>query len=206
MIYFLNAVLFLVLSFTGNFIGNSSAGKLNDSNTAFYNGTNANYVFNPPNGFIMEDKKVVGDGYSFAFIPKGENYDSANVLIGITIYDLTLYNDHFTYEQILTDDTVSIRRQYGKRLAIWPVDSMLNFNGEIVPTFYFNHPDKFIPVVMISYYDSGSEMIIIDLGISDNYPRFKAEEKFDETINRFKVLKQGEVSNKGLLKKSYNLR
>ena len=196
MIYFLNAVLYLVLSFMGSFIDNSVSSKVTDSNTAFYNGISADYIFNPPNGFIMEDKKVVGDGYSFAFLPKSENYDSANVIIGITIYNLKSYNDHFTFDQILTDDTASIRRQYGKKLAIWPVDSMLNFNGEIIPTYYFNHPDNFIPVVMISYYDAVSEMIIIDLGISDNYPRFKAEEKFDEALSRFKVLKHGELSKK----------
>ncbi|MFH2047860.1 MAG: hypothetical protein ABIJ12_00280 [bacterium] len=196
MIYILSVILLAALGIFGNFYINNNAEDVTDSNTAFYNGISADYVFNPPNGFIMEDKKVVGDGYSFALIPKGENYDSANVLIGVTIYNLTSNNGRFTYEEILTDDTASIRRQYGKKLAIWPVDSMLNFNGEIIPTYYFNHPDKFIPVVMISYYDAGSEMIIIDLGISDNFPRFKAEEKFDETLSRFKVLKHGELSKK----------
>ena len=196
MVYFLNAVLFLALSIMGDFSDNSSADNVTDSNTAFYKGDGMNYVFSPPNGFKMEDKDVINDGYSFAFIPENENYDSANVIVGITIYNLALYKEHYTFEQILTDDTTSIRKQYGRKMAIWPVDSMFNFNGEIVPTYYFNHPDNFIPVVMTSYYDAGSDMIIIDLSINDMYPRFQAEEIFDESLGRFKVLKHGELSNK----------
>jgi len=196
MVYFLNAVLFLALSFMGIFFNTSSADHVTDSNTAFYGGIEADYVFTPPNGFKMEDNDVVDDGYSFAFIPENENYDSANVIIGITIYNLESYNDRFSFEQVLTGDTNSIRNQYGRKLAIWPVDSMFNFNGEIVPTYYFNHPEKFITMVMISYYNAGPEMIIIDLNITDIYPRFKAEEKFDESLSRFKVLKHGELSNK----------
>ena len=178
------------------FMGNSIFNDVTDSNTAFYKGNEVNYVFSPPNGYIMEDKNAASDGYSFVFIPENESYDSANVIIGITIYNLEQYNERFTFEQILTGDTANIRNQYGRKMAIWPVDSMFNFNGDIVPTYYFNHPDKFIPIVMISYYDTGSEMIIIDLSISDMYPRFKAEEIFEKSLGRFKVLKQGELSNK----------
>jgi hypothetical protein len=196
MVYFLNAVLFLALSFMGIFFNTGSADHVTDSNTAFYGGIETDYVFTPPNGFKMEDNDVVDDGYSFAFIPENENYDSANVIIGITIYNLESYKDRFSFEQILAGDTNSIRNQYGRKLAIWPVDSMFNFNGEIVLTYYFNHPEKFIPLVMISYYNAGPEMIIIDLNITDMYPRFKAEEKFDESLSRFKVLKHGNLSNK----------
>ena len=194
MIYFISVILFVALGLFGNFYLNNSADDVTDSNSAFYKGSSSNYVFNPPDGFIMEDKKTANDGYSFAFIPKNEIYETANVIIGITIYNMELYNDKFTYQQILTDDTISIKRQYGKKLAIWPVESMKNFNGDIVPTYYFNHSDKFIPIVMVSYFDANSEMIMIDLGISDNYPRFKAEELFEETLVRFKVLKQAELS------------
>lgn len=196
MTFFLTTILTLTMNFMSVFMGNSIFNDVTDSNTAFYKGNEVNYVFSPPKGYIMEDKNAASDGYSFVFIPENENYDSANVIIGITIYNLELYNDRFTFEQILTDDTASIRNQYGRKMAIWPVDSMFNYNGEIVPTYYFNHPDKFIPIVMISYYDTGSEMIIIDLSISDMYPRFKAEEIFEKSLGRFKVLKQGELSNK----------
>ncbi len=196
MVFFLNAVLFLALGFVGNFIDNGSAGNVTDSSTAFYRGESMNYVFSPPNGFKMEDKDVLADGYSFAFIPEDESYDSANVVIGVTIYNLASYKERFSYKQILTDDTSSIHKQYGSKMAIWPVDSIFNFNGEIVPTYYFNHSDKFVPIVMISYYDAGDEMVIIDLSISDMYPRFKAEEIFDESLGLFKVLKHGELSNK----------
>jgi len=160
-----------------------------DSNTAFYEGKDKNYVLSPPIGFTMVTEKAQTIGYSFAFLPEGQSLDSAYAMIGATIYDLTLLKENVTFNSILTEDTARLREYYGNDLQIWPVDSMTNFRGDIIPTYYFNDPHRFIPTVMVSYYDGDNEMLILELNISDRIPRFEAEKIFEAFLQQFKVLK-----------------
>ena len=57
-----------------------------DDNTAFYEGEKFNYIIEPPSGFEMNSEESTDDGFSFAFIPNGEKYSEASIVIGINIF------------------------------------------------------------------------------------------------------------------------
>jgi hypothetical protein len=160
-----------------------------DSSSAFYEGAADAYVFHPPDGFRLVIDEAAGDGNSFAFVPESQDYDSAEVMVGVTIYSAggdTL--DQAAFTSFIAEDTAAIRSYYGDSLEIWPVDSMVTGNDTFLPTFYFNRDTGFVPTVMVSYYRGPSELVILELLISDRFPRFKAEPVFDQTLRRFKVL------------------
>ncbi len=71
---------------------------------------------------------------------------------------------------------------------------MRNALDEIIPTVYVNDPASFVPTVMVSYYDGGSEVIILELIISPRQPRFQAEAVFETALRRFKPLRHGDPS------------
>jgi len=160
-----------------------------DSNVAFYEGEKLNYIVYPPDGFVMVDEPAVADGYSFGFIPEGENYDSAGEFIGVNIFKIR----GMSFEDALTADTAQVHTHYGRNSVLWTVDSVFISNGETIPTFFINDTTGFVPSVMLSYYDGGSEIVIFELVIDADTPRFKAEDVYIQCLNRFKVLSIGEL-------------
>jgi len=163
-----------------------------DSNTAFFEGEIYNYIMPAPNHFIMDTDRARQDGYSFAFIPKAENYDSASVLIGVHIYRIR----GMKFEDALTNDTLSIRTYFGEDLQIYPVDSIVNATGEWLTSFYLNKKKEFIPNVMLSYYDGDSEVLIFELVISEKVMRVTAEEIFVDCLGLFKAMRKGELGSR----------
>ena len=161
-----------------------------DSNSAFYEGESLNYVMSPPDGFRLVTYKAKFDGYSLAFIPDDEIYDSASVIIGVHIYKIR----GMSFNEALVEDTNSIRGYYGKNLIINPIESLTNASHQKLTSFYLDNKQQFIPNVMISYFDGGSEMIIFELVIRDDVTRFKTEEPFVQCVQRFRSLKKGELS------------
>lgn len=165
-----------------------------DSNTAFYEGETQNYVAPPPPDFRLLTTEATNDGYSFAFIPEHDSYDSASVMITATIYRLT----KSVFDEVLTADTTALREHYGPELIVRSVDSVFLFNGDPTRTFYVNDKTRFIPTVMVSYCDGGSEIVIFELNIVDGgLPRFLAEGIYTQCLQRFKMLKKGELDSDG---------
>ena len=163
-----------------------------DDNTAFYEGDKLSYVISPPDGFALVMEDAIVDGYSFAFIPEDETYDSATIRIGINIYRMKegLTKD-FTIDDIIGDDTTAIREHFGVDIVMNEVDSVVTKKGYTIRNFFLNDTTAFIPNVMISYLDGGSEILIFDLSITDEYPRFMAEQIYMECLELLKVLVNG---------------
>ncbi len=160
-----------------------------DSNVAFFEGETRSYVIRAPRNFVMVTDEATDDGYSLAFVPAKETYATAAATVGVTYYKLT--ENEFT--DVLDSDTAAMRNHYGPGLVMRPVDSVRNFVGEILTTFYLDDKSRFIPAVMAAYYDGGTEMLIFELNITeDGLPRFVAEGLFTECLTRFKVLRKGD--------------
>ena len=165
-----------------------------DSNTAYFEGKIKDYIIYAPDGFKMLAKEAVTEGYSLAFVPETDRYDSCGMFITVTSYNL----DHKekngrTFANILTHDTADIRSHFGENIIIEPYDSVFNATGDTVHTFYLNNKTGFIPNIMISYYDGSTEMLIFELLISNGYPQILAEGIYLETIRKFKVLTRGQL-------------
>lgn len=170
------------------------ADSLLDKNSAFFEGENQTYVIQPPRHFIMVVDKPAEDGYSFAFIPKDEDYDSASVVIGVNIFRIKdEHLDEFSLEMLVEADTSAYREHYGPTLLIEEIDPIKAETGEMIPTYYVNDTTRFIPNVMISYFDGKTEIVIFEISISDAVPRFKAEELYIECLRQLKVLEKGSL-------------
>jgi hypothetical protein len=163
-----------------------------DSNTAFYAGEDYNYVIEPPRHFKMISREAVDDGYSFAFIPEKDSYDSSNIKIGVNIYKIR----GLDFETVVSNDTSSIRGHYGDDIVFHEVDSVFTKSGQPMKTFYINTQKRFIPNVMISYFDGGNELIIFELVISEDALRFVAEDKFVSCIRRARVMERRELGQR----------
>jgi len=129
------------------------------------------------------------DGYSFAFIPEADNYDSASMIIGVHIYKIR----GMSFTEALTGDTNSIRSYFGADLQLYPVDSLFSATGDRLTSFYLNQKKAFIPNVMISYYNGQSELVIFELVITEKITRVTAEDIFVKCIGSFKSLRKGEL-------------
>lgn len=165
-----------------------------DDNTAFYEGAENSYIIAPPDGYIMVTDSAADDGYSFAFIPKGESYSSASVRIGINIFKIKKdAKDKFKLENLINDDTLAYRIHYGETIEIDEVAPGVSLTGDSLRTIYFNDTTTFIPNVMMSYLDGGEEILIFELSISDSFPRFKAEKIYMECLGKIKMLEQGSI-------------
>ncbi len=187
----LTLVLCLVLA---SATGAASPEYVLDSNTAFYEGETHNYVIPRPDRFRLITDEAARDGFSFAFIPEHDSYDSASVMITATIYRLT----EKRFDEVLTADTTALREHYGPELVVRPVDSVFLFNGDPTKTFYVDDKTQFIPTVMVSYCDGGSEIVIFELNIVDGgLPRFLAESIFTRCLQHVKVLKKGQLGTDG---------
>jgi len=162
-----------------------------DSNTAFYAGDTINYLFPAPDGFRLVTDEAQGDGLSFAFVPEDQAYDTAQVTIGVTIYDLARDRTGRTkYADVVREDTTRLRTFYGSVLKVWPVDSMFCGTDQIVPTLYLSADKEFIPTVMVSYFNGGNEVVILELAVTEPFPRFEAEPIFERMVRLFRPLKK----------------
>ncbi len=165
-----------------------------DSNTAFFEGVSLAYVFNPPSNMKLITEEANLDGYSFAFIAQTDEYKNAGALVGVTIFTLGAN----AFDSVVAVDTAAIREHYGGALTITPVDSVTAFDGSLLPTFYINDKTRFIPTVMVSYFDGGSEIVLFELSINETgLPRFLAERLYTSCIQHFKALKKGELESAG---------
>ncbi|MEW6050550.1 MAG: hypothetical protein AB1644_05755 [Candidatus Zixiibacteriota bacterium] len=167
-------------------------GVVLDSNTAYYEGESLRYVFPAPKGFRMVTDEAAGDGYSFAFVPKVDDYSSAMMMIGVNIYKIR----GIDFDSVLVQDTLSIRKHYGADILIRPVDSVFAGSGEAITAFYLDSKQRFIPNVMLSYFDGKTELIIFELVIDPNALRPKTEEIYLACIQDFRALKRGTLGRR----------
>jgi len=163
-----------------------------DRNTAFYKGESLNYVIYPPDGYRMVDLEATGDGYSFAFIPTDEEYNYADLMIGVNIFKIR----GLKFSEVVDRDTASIRKHYGKQTRLWAVDSLSAASGQPVWAFFINDTSRFIPNVMLGYVDGRTEMLVFELVITDRVARVKAEDVFVQCVRRLRVLPAGELGQK----------
>lgn len=163
-----------------------------DSNTAYYEGENLRYVFPAPREFKMVTDEAIEDGYSFAFIPRHGDYRTALMTIGVNIYKIR----GISFDAVLSQDTASIREHYGADLVISPVDSVMTGSGVPLRSFYLDSKSRFLPNVMISYFDGKTELVIFELVIDPNALRPKAEEIYLAAIQDFRAMRHGTLGSK----------
>ncbi len=166
--------------------------KTTDLHAAFYKGESLNYVIAPPDRFDMVDSAAAADGYSFAFIPDNQAYDSADITIGVNIYKIR----GLVFADVLGRDTTSLREHYGKGVSISAADHLRAASGQPVRTFYIDNPGRFIPNAMIAYVDGRTEMLVFELVISKRATKAEAEAAFTECLSRLKALPIGELGQK----------
>lgn len=164
-------------------------------NAAFYEGDSLAYVLTAPDRFDLVIDEAIAEGYSLAFIPLGQSLDSADVFITVSIFRIANRADKFSLEQFRSLDSAEIKKHYGPDVTLTHIHSVFNANGEELTTLYINDPYRFIPSVMVSYYEQSTEILIFELGINDGYPRVKAEDIFIESLSRFKVLVLGSLGS-----------
>lgn len=167
-----------------------TGGDILDSNTAFYEGESLRYIIPAPRHFKMVTDEAANDGYSFAFIPKTDRYDSASVMIGVNIYKIR----GMKFDNVIVADTTSMREHYGPAVTIRPVEPLTTFSMDPLPTFYLQIEHGFIPNAAMAYFDGGTEIVIFELVISEDVLRFKAEELFADCVKHFRPLKQGTLN------------
>ena len=158
-----------------------------DSSTAFFEGAQFNYIIPPPRGYEMLTAPAQRDGYSLAFVPKGEPYESASAFIAVTLYRALGHN----LEDFVRSDTAAARAQFGAALEMWSEDSVRNFAGTPMKTIFFENKYRFIPLVMISYFNGDGDILIFELQIADGgMPRFTATQTFVDFLSYFKALRR----------------
>ncbi len=186
-------VIFIIIC-TTHIVSAAGPDSLLDNNTAFYEGKSYNYIIAPPDGYRMNSVESTDDGYSFAFIPNGEKYADASVIIGINIFKIKTTKDKpFTLDMLITEDTTAIRKHFGKNIEISEVEPIQTATTDKLRTIYFNSEDNIVPNVMMSYFDGKSEILIFDLSITDRVPRFQAEKIYLECIQHIKILTKGKL-------------
>lgn len=165
------------------------SGRVIDDNTAFYEGATLSYIISPPNGFVMVEGEAAADGYSFAFVSEDETYGSASMLIGVNIFrikeDLI---GKISLGDIIAEDTSAIRQHFGSSLSIYEVDSVVTKAGLAIHNIYLNDTTRFIPNIMVSYLNGGTEILIFELSHTQKIPRFMAEQVYMECLERIKIL------------------
>lgn len=160
-----------------------------DSNVAFFEGETMNYIIYPPNDFQMVEWDATVDGYSFAFIPRGQTYEAADVVIGINLFKIR----GLSFDKVVSSDTTSIREYFGKDIEIWPVDSVYASTGQEIVTFHIDRANSYIPNVMLSYVDGATELLVFELVVSENATRLIAEDRFVECLGKLKILVLGDL-------------
>ncbi|MBD3332940.1 hypothetical protein GF356_08815 [candidate division GN15 bacterium] len=177
--------------------GSAAQTLVTDSNAAIYEGSRLSYIVAAPPGFELELAESQVEDYSFAFIPEGESFSEATMHVGITIYTLVdSVRNLGPAEEFIALDTASMRKHFGESLTIRPVDSVMNGSNVSMTTFYLEDKTRFMPNVMVAYFDGSEELVIFELVITRDFPRFLAEDTFMQTLKNFKTLVQGELSQK----------
>ena len=167
--------------------------SLFDDNTAFFEGEVYTYLIAPPKDFIMNSTESNDDGYSFAFIPKDIEYSGSPIIIGINIYKFKEDTKKISVDEILKADTSALREHFGKDIEISEVEPIKTLTSDKLRTVYLNNKKEFLPNVMISYLDGKTEVLIFELTITEDTPKFLAEKKYLECLNNIKVLTRGEI-------------
>lgn len=168
-----------------------------DSNAVIYEGSRLSYIMAAPFGFALEMAESQVDDYSFAFVSEGDRYSEAEVFVGVTIFSLIDSTDNRgPAEEVIRIDTSGMREHFGETLTIRALDSVVNANGQPLKSFYLEDKTRFIPNVMVAYFDGTEELVIFELIIAPDFPRFVAEETFMEVLANFKVLIQAELTEK----------
>ncbi|MDF1543886.1 MAG: hypothetical protein P1R58_02150 [bacterium] len=188
----------LLLSFAGISFTKDQDQEFTDDNVAFYEGKSLDYVVYPPRGFKLIIDEAMGDGYSMAFIPDSQDYKNTSALISVNIFSNAGTRRSDLLDQFIVEDTAEMRDFYGDEILIRPVDSVLNFHNEILPTFFLDDKEDFLPHVMSSYYGSADseEILTFELHIGESYPRFEAEKIFIDFLRQFKALKHGTLGDR----------
>jgi len=182
----------LVLLWSCALAAADSSWLVENKNAAFFEGENWNYVVRPPSGFQMVQREAVADGYSFAFVPDSERYSDADILIGVNLFKIR----GMSFETVVSQDTLALRKHYGPDTEIWPVDSVFTGTNNLTTTFYVNDPGRFIPNVMISYVDGGAEVLIYELVISPTALRKNAEDAVLDGLLNTKLMPRGELGQR----------
>ncbi|MCK4632977.1 MAG: hypothetical protein KAT79_06870, partial [candidate division Zixibacteria bacterium] len=85
-------------------------GLVPDSNTAFFEGRASNYILYAPGQFQLIVDEAINDGYSLAYVPEGDRYDSSGMMITALIYS---FGDNRkktpSYDEVVPSDTGDIR-------------------------------------------------------------------------------------------------
>ncbi|HEX2897472.1 MAG TPA: hypothetical protein VHP63_05410 [candidate division Zixibacteria bacterium] len=176
--------------------GSEKSGYL-DKNVSVYEGEKYAYVIYPPNGYQTIYDEAMAAGYSFSFIPLGQKYKTAKVAIDVNILRLEKAQADNAYMiGFIKEDIKQLKKHFGKGLSIRTVDSVFNDTHVMMPTLYVNDTSRFVPTVMISYFNGVSEVIIFQLSINRNQPRPQAEEAFLNCIEAFKSLVKGDINER----------
>lgn len=162
-----------------------------DSNTAFYEGQVLRYTIPAPRNFRLVINEAYADGYSMAFIPRYERYDSASVMIAVNIYK----TGGMTLDSVIGQDTVALREHFGAQTSIREVAPLVTGNNLAARTFYLKNDKDFVPNAAIAYFDGGSEVLIFELIIEQTVLRFKAEQLFSDFVRNFKPMKRGTLGS-----------
>jgi len=176
-----------------------------NKNASVFEGDKFAYVIYPPNGFKLVTDEAADSGYSLAFIPKGQTYSNANIVIDVNVFKVKSKKADDVYlKELIKDDINQLRSHFGQGLNIIAVDSVYNANKRLLPTFYFHDSNRFIPTSMMSYFNGESEIIIFQLSIGQNQPRVKAEEIFLNCVSAFKSLIKEDISQRNERLKTAN--
>ncbi|MGH8016165.1 MAG: hypothetical protein ACREBV_08245 [Candidatus Zixiibacteriota bacterium] len=175
----------------------SGGGDRLDKNVSMFEGKEFAYVIYPPAGYELVTDEAVEAGYSMAYIPKWQKYENAHIVIDINIFKMTnTAADDAFITTLVAEDIKMLKKQYGSGLTVRAVDSIYNANGKLVPTFYFNDTTRFIPTVMMSYFNGKSEIIIFQLSIGKTQKRVEAEEIYLDCVSSFKSLIKGDINER----------
>ena len=189
------ALVFFCLS-TYGVAGSGNSSHL-DKNVSVYEGQEYAYVIYPPNGYQVINDEAIAAGYSFAFIPMGQKYKSASVAIDVNILRLEKARADNAYMiDFIKEDIKQLKKHFGRGLTIRTVDSVFNDNRQMMPTLYVNDTGRFIPTVMLSYFNGVSEIVIFQLSIRENQLRSQAEEVFLNCVEAFKSLVKGDINER----------
>ncbi|MFC1475274.1 hypothetical protein ACFLQG_01370, partial [Candidatus Zixiibacteriota bacterium] len=78
-------------------------------------------------------------------------------------------------------------------LLISEVNPIITETTDSIQTFYLNDSTRFIPNVILGYFNGGEEVLIFELSVASIFPRFKAEEIFIKCLERIKILQKGSI-------------
>ncbi len=169
----------------------SSATAQLDNNSAFFEGERFDYVLHPPVGFVLNTRDARADGYSFAFIPEDQTYDTARVIIAGHFYRIR----GLVFDSVLTADTARLREHFGSSTTLTPLDDATIGNDRPITGFFVNNRDYFLPTLFTSYFNGESEIVILDCLIAEAYPRSAAEDVYFAALAGFRVTERRDISH-----------